>query len=56
MMQGDGASRQSFRKAIDAWNTEIRNYHGQKIGQGNLADYGHYTQVCGMKREKPVQR
>lgn len=34
MMEGDGASRQSVKQAVDAWNAEIKDYRGQKIGQG----------------------
>jgi len=28
-----------------AWGEEISAYHGQPIGQGRFADYGHYTQM-----------
>ena len=24
---------------------EKKNYHGEKIGEGNFGSYGHYTQV-----------
>ncbi|KAL8852000.1 MAG: hypothetical protein Q9221_003105 [Calogaya cf. arnoldii] len=26
------------------WLNEKKNYHGEKIGEGNFASYGHYTQ------------
>jgi hypothetical protein len=45
MALGDGVSRLSFKHAVDAWNSEIKDYHGEKIGQGNMSKYGHYTQV-----------
>ena len=25
---------------------EDKDYHGEKIGEGNFEAYGHYTQVC----------
>lgn len=25
---------------------ESKDYHGEKIGEGNFEAYGHYTQVC----------
>jgi hypothetical protein len=42
---GHGA-RQTFTEATNAWLNEITDYNGEKIGQGNLSKYGHYTQVC----------
>jgi uncharacterized protein YkwD len=27
------------------WAGEIKSYHGEKIGEGNFEDWGHYTQV-----------
>ena len=56
MMEVDGASRQSFKKAVEGWNSEIKNFHGQKIGHRNIAHYGQYTQVYDMAREKSVER
>lgn len=28
------------------WVNEKKNYHGEKIGEGNFGAYGHFTQVC----------
>ncbi|KAL9594395.1 MAG: hypothetical protein Q9219_007054 [cf. Caloplaca sp. 3 TL-2023] len=37
----------SFADASKMWVDERKNYHGQKIGEGDFGSYGHYTQVCG---------
>ncbi|KAF2171889.1 hypothetical protein M409DRAFT_18120 [Zasmidium cellare ATCC 36951] len=31
--------------AVQMWLKEGDKYHGEKIGEGNLSDWGHYTQV-----------
>lgn len=33
----------TFVQAMQAWLNEESNYHGESIGQGNLADWGHYS-------------
>ena len=45
MITGSGIGRCTFKAAIEAWNAEVVHYRGQRIGDGNLAAYGHYTQV-----------
>ncbi|KAK4502909.1 hypothetical protein PRZ48_006336 [Zasmidium cellare] len=35
----------TFDDAVNMWLKEGDKYHGEKIGEGNLADWGHYTQV-----------
>ncbi|KAH8656593.1 CAP domain-containing protein [Tricladium varicosporioides] len=35
----------SFVDGVHAWVDEKKNYHGEKIGEGNFGSYGHYTQV-----------
>ncbi|KAK7213849.1 hypothetical protein V2G26_021027 [Clonostachys chloroleuca] len=34
------------------WTNEKKNYHGEKIPQGNFASYGHYTQVMWKNTKK----
>ncbi|KAI4175602.1 MAG: hypothetical protein LQ343_001593 [Gyalolechia ehrenbergii] len=34
----------SMADASQGWVDEKKNYHGQKIGEGNFGSYGHYTQ------------
>ncbi|KAL8727653.1 MAG: hypothetical protein Q9166_005889 [cf. Caloplaca sp. 2 TL-2023] len=34
----------SLEDASKGWLSEKKNYHGEKIGQGNFASFGHYTQ------------
>ncbi|CAK3999489.1 Hypothetical predicted protein [Lecanosticta acicola] len=34
----------SFEDAVNAWLKEEASYGGEKIGEGNLGDWGHYTQ------------
>ncbi|KAL8644987.1 MAG: hypothetical protein Q9210_006961 [Variospora velana] len=36
----------SMAGASGMWIGEKKDYRGEKIGQGNFASYGHYTQVC----------
>ena len=33
----------TFEDAVKAWLAEEPKYMGQKIGEGNLADWGHYS-------------
>jgi hypothetical protein len=30
----------------EQWASEQAKYNGEKIGEGNFEDWGHYTQVC----------
>ena len=30
---------------VESWVNEKKNYHGEKIGEGNFASYGHYTHL-----------
>ncbi|KAJ9150267.1 hypothetical protein NKR23_g3657 [Pleurostoma richardsiae] len=40
-----GPYKDPFTHAAQSWMNEAAMYQpGEKIGQGNLADYGHYTQ------------
>ena len=32
-------------QGAQAWINEGKNYHGQKIGEGNFGDYGHYSKI-----------
>ncbi|KAL8855890.1 MAG: hypothetical protein Q9178_007455 [Gyalolechia marmorata] len=34
----------SLEAASKGWMDEKKNYHGQKIGEGDFGSYGHYTQ------------
>lgn len=36
----------SMADASQGWVNEVKNYHGEKIGEGDFGSYGHYTQVC----------
>ncbi|KAL5387180.1 hypothetical protein DPSP01_003791 [Paraphaeosphaeria sporulosa] len=40
MSSGDA----SLADAVRAWLGEEANYHGEKIGEGDFAAWGHYTQ------------
>ncbi|KAI4106015.1 MAG: hypothetical protein L6R37_002378 [Teloschistes peruensis] len=35
----------SLASGSQGWVDEKKNYHGEKIGQGDFGSYGHYTQV-----------
>ncbi|KAL8924400.1 MAG: hypothetical protein Q9172_002702 [Xanthocarpia lactea] len=35
----------SLEAASKGWMDEKKNYHGQKIGEGDFGSYGHYTQA-----------
>ena len=35
----------SLADASQGWVNERKDYHGEKVGEGNFAGYGHYTQV-----------
>ncbi|KAL8767555.1 MAG: hypothetical protein Q9209_005972 [Squamulea sp. 1 TL-2023] len=39
----------STEAASKGWMDEKKNYHGQKIGEGDFGSYGHYTQVRFIK-------
>ncbi|KAK4967524.1 hypothetical protein LTR66_011948 [Elasticomyces elasticus] len=34
----------TFADAMQGWLNEEQKYHGEAIGEGNFADWGHYTQ------------
>lgn len=34
----------SFEDAVDSWLNEEKKYHGELIGEGNLADWGHFSE------------
>lgn len=36
----------TLANASQSWVNEDKDYHGEKIGEGNFEAYGHYTQVC----------
>lgn len=36
----------SFADAVNMWVKEGEKYHGEKIGEGNLADWGHYSELA----------
>ncbi|KAK3202730.1 hypothetical protein GRF29_154g553185 [Pseudopithomyces chartarum] len=40
MSSGDA----SLEDAVRAWLDEEKNYHGEKIGEGDFMSWGHYTQ------------
>jgi len=48
LWMGSQGSDGSFASAAHSWVDEKRNYHGKKIGEGDLGSFGHYTQVCSM--------
>ena len=33
----------SFDQAVDSWLEEEKKYSGQSIGEGNIADWGHFS-------------
>lgn len=33
----------TFDDAVQMWLKESEKYHGEKIGEGTLSDYGHYS-------------
>ncbi|KAF7193458.1 Pathogenesis-related protein 1C [Pseudocercospora fuligena] len=35
----------SFDRAVEMWLSEEKDYHGERIGEGNFMAYGHYTQA-----------
>lgn len=39
MSSGDA----SLEDAVRAWLDEEKNYHGEKIGEGDFASFGHYS-------------
>lgn len=41
MSSGDA----DFDIAVEAWLKEERNYNGEKIGEGNLGDFGHFSML-----------
>jgi uncharacterized protein YkwD len=44
MVWGDGAGRPTFTQAVDAWNAEVVHCRGERVGQGGMGKWGHYTQ------------
>lgn len=39
-----GPYKDPYTHAAQSWMNEGANYHGEAIRQGNLSDWGHYTQ------------
>ncbi|KAK5193781.1 hypothetical protein LTR99_005990 [Exophiala xenobiotica] len=39
-----GPYKDPYTHAAQGWMNEGAKYHGEAIGQGNLSDWGHYTQ------------
>ncbi|TPX17762.1 uncharacterized protein E0L32_002863 [Thyridium curvatum] len=39
-----GPYKDPYANAAHSWMNEASKYHGEKIGEGNFADFGHYTQ------------
>ncbi|KAK3622650.1 hypothetical protein LTR56_014308 [Elasticomyces elasticus] len=37
----------TLRDAVHMWLDEEKHYHDQRIGEGDLTKYGHYTNVFG---------
>lgn len=33
-----------YKHAAQAWMNEAQKYHGEKVGEGVVADYGHYSE------------
>jgi uncharacterized protein YkwD len=42
-MASPGPYKNPYTKAAEGWMAEVKDYHGEKIGQGNLSKYGHYS-------------
>lgn len=42
MSSGDA----SLEDAVRAWLDEEKNYHGEKIGEGDFMSWGHYSEFC----------
>ena len=42
-MASPGPYKEPYMHAAQGWMNEAAKYHGQKIGEGNLGDYGHYS-------------
>lgn len=40
-----GPYKEPYFHAAQGWMNEAAKYHGEKIGEGNLADYGHYSEL-----------
>jgi uncharacterized protein YkwD len=48
------SSSNPYHGAAQAWIDERKNYHGEKIPEGNFASYGHYSEFLhehGRNRE-----
>ncbi|OIW31636.1 PR-1-like protein [Coniochaeta ligniaria NRRL 30616] len=43
-MASPGPYKDPYTHAAQGWMNEAAKYHGEKIGEGNFAAYGHYTQ------------
>ena len=39
-----GPYKDPYTHAAQGWMNEAAKYHGEKIGEGNMADYGHYSE------------
>jgi hypothetical protein len=33
----------TFTDGVNAWLAEVKDYHGEKIGEGDLHKFGHYS-------------
>lgn len=43
-----------LKAAVEAWLSESKNYHGEKIGEGNFGSYGHYSEHHSTRNEVRV--
>lgn len=39
-----GPYKDPYANAAHSWMNEASKYHGEKIGEGNFADFGHYSE------------
>jgi uncharacterized protein YkwD len=42
-MASPGPYKNPYTNAAKGWMDEAKNYHGEKIGEGNFGSYGHYS-------------
>ena len=47
-----GGAHVPLKNGVEAWNDEKKNYHGEKIAEGDFKGYGHYTQVSFVMRKR----
>lgn len=47
--QSGGPYTNPLRSGAQAWINEKKDYHGEKIGEGDFEKYGHYTQCVWKK-------